>query len=630
MGSGNDEIIEKVVLPMYCVKKVHDDLYWVGGSDRRLALFENVFPIPRGVSYNAYVLTDEKTVLLDTVDRAVSGVFFENLEHVLAGKKLDYVVVNHMEPDHCATLAELVLRYPEVTVVCNAKIVTMIKQFFTFDIDSRVQVVKEGDTLETGAHTLTFVMAPMVHWPEVMVTYDITSKTLFSADAFGTFGALGGNLFADEVNFETEWLDDARRYYTNIVGKYGTQVQALLKKASAIEIETICPLHGPVWRRNIGWFIEKYQKWSTYTPEDEGVVIAYASVYGDTENAATILASKLADAGVKNVKMYDVSVTHPSVIVSEAFRASHLVFASTTYNAGIFCNMETALLDIAAHNLQNRTIAIIENGSWAATSGKLMGEILGGLKNCTILENKVSLKSSLKENQLADLDAMCAAIVSTMPGMQKTEEPAAAALNDQAAMFKLSYGLFVLTAREGDKDNGCIVNTVSQLTDKPKRVTVAVNKANYTHDMILRTGEFNASILTQDAPFELFKYYGFQSGRDVNKFEGADMPRMANGIVYLNGFTNAVISGKVTQAIDCGTHTLFIAEVTELKSVSNDKSVTYQYYFDHIKPKPAPAPAEKKGFVCKICGYVYEGDTLPEDFVCPLCKHGAEDFEPLK
>ena len=614
---------------MFCVKKVHDDLYWVGGSDRRLALFENVFPIPRGVSYNAYVLTDEKTVLLDTVDKAVSGVFFENLEHVLAGRKLDYVVVNHMEPDHCATLGEVVLRHPEVTIVCNAKIVTLIKQFFTFDIDSRVLVVKEGDTLTTGAHTLAFVMAPMVHWPEVMVTYDATTKTLFSADAFGTFGAMDGNLFADEVNFEAEWLEDARRYYTNIVGKYGTQVQALLKKASAIEIETICPLHGPVWRRNVGWFIEKYQKWSTYTPEDEGVVIAYASVYGDTENAATILASKLADAGVKNVKMYDVSVTHPSVIVSEAFRASHLVFASTTYNAGIFCNMETALLDIAAHNLQNRTIALIENGSWAATSGKLMADILGGLKNCTILENKLSLKSSLKEDQLADLDAMCAAIVSTMPGMQKPDAPAAA-LSDQAAMFKLSYGLFVLTAREGEKDNGCIVNTVSQLTDKPKRVTVAVNKANYTHDMILRTGAFNASILTQETPFGLFKYYGFQSGRDVNKFEGADMPRTANGIVYVNGFTNAVISGKVTQAIDCGTHTLFIAEVTELKSLGNDPSVTYQYYFDHIKPKPAPAPVDKKGFVCKICGYVYEGDTLPEDFICPLCKHGAEDFEPLK
>ena len=614
---------------MYCVKKIYDDLFWVGGSDRRLALFENVFPIPRGVSYNSYVLTDEKTVLLDTVDRSVSGLFFENLEHVLNGKPLDYAVVNHMEPDHAATLGELIARHPETTVVCGAKALAMIKQFFTFDIDSRVKIVKEGDVLETGRHSLTFLMAPMVHWPEVMVTYDAATKTLFSADAFGTFGAIDGNLFADEVDFKGEWLDDARRYYTNIVGKYGTQVQALLKKASGVEIKTICPLHGPVWRQNTAWFIEKYARWSTYTPEDEGVAIFYASVYGDTENAAQILAGKLADKGVRNIKMYDVSVTHPSYIVSEAFRVSHLVFASTTYNAGIFCNMETAVADIAAHNLQNRTVAFIENGSWAATSGKLMREKLASLKNLTFLEPVVSLKSSLKEEQLSQLDALCESIVSTMPSLQKKDEPAAPMANANA-MFSLTYGLFVLTAREGDKDNGCIVNTVSQLTDNPKRVTVAVNKANYTHDMILRTGAFNASILTKNAPFELFKYYGFQSGRDVNKFEGMDMPRMNNGIVYLEGFTNAVISGKVTQAIDCGTHTLFIAEVTELKVTSSDRSVTYQDYFDYIKPKPQPAAAQQKGFVCKICGYVYEGDTLPEDFICPLCKHGAEDFEPLK
>ena len=615
---------------MHCVKKVHEDLYWVGSSDRRLALFENVFPIPRGVSYNAYVITDEKTALLDTVDKSVAGVFFENLDHVLSGRPLDYVIVNHMEPDHAATLAELILRHPEVTVVCGAKALAMIRQFFTFDTDGRTLVVSESDTLKLGRHVLTFLMAPMVHWPEVMVTYDTTDQTLFSADAFGTFGAIDGNLFADEVSFERDWLDDARRYYTNIVGKYGTQVQALLKKAATVEIKTICPLHGPVWRRDIAWFVGKYQKWSAYDPEDEGVAVFYASVYGDTENTATILASKLADAGVKNIRMYDVSVTHPSYIVSEAFRVSHLVFASTTYNAGIFCNMETAIHDIVAHNLQNRTIALIENGTWAATSGKLMRDLLSGLKNCTILDETLSLKSAMKENQMETLDALCAAILSTMPSMQPKEAAPSAPLADQSAMFKLTYGLFVLTAREGNKDNGCIVNTVSQLTDNPKRVTVAVNKANYTHDMILRTGAFNASILTRDAPFDLFKYYGFQSGRDVNKFEGTDMPRMDNGIVYLNGFANAVISGRVVQAIDCGTHTLFIAEVTQLKTLSNDRSVTYQDYFDYIKPKPAPAPKDQKGFVCKICGYVYEGDELPADFICPLCKHGAEDFEPLK
>ena len=606
---------------------IREDLFWVGGNDRRLALFENVFPIPRGVSYNAYVMLDEKTVLFDTVDKSVSGVFFESLAHVLAGRKLDYLVVNHMEPDHAATMEELVLRYPEVKIVTNAKAVAMIKQFFTFDVDSRCVVVKEGDTLATGSHTLTFLLAPMVHWPEAMVTYDITTKTLFSADAFGTFGALSGNLFADEVNFERDWLDDARRYYVNIVGKYGTQVQALLKKAATVDIDMICPLHGPVWRSNIAWFVDKYQKWSTYTPEEDAVMIAYASVYGNTENTANILAAKLAERGAKRIAMYDVSATHPSVIVAEAFRCSHLVFASTTYNAGIFCNMETALLDIAAHNLQNRTVALIENGSWAATSGKLMREILAKLKNITVLENTVSLKSSLKEGQLPALDALADAIIASM---KKEEEPAPVPEKlDGKAMFKLSYGLFVLTARDGAKDNGCIINTAAQLTSSPMRISITVNKANYTHDMIQKTGVFNVSILSESTPFSVFQQYGFQSGRTADKLSGKE-PRTENGVAYLAEHANAVISGKVISTVDCGTHTLFIADVTEAHVLSKEASATYAYYFEHIKPKPQPAAEKKKGYVCKICGYVYEGETLPPDFVCPLCKHGADDFEPLK
>ena len=606
---------------------IREDLFWVGGNDRRLALFENVFPIPRGVSYNAYVMLDEKTVLFDTVDKSVSGVFFESLAHVLAGRKLDYLVVNHMEPDHAATMEELVLRYPEVKIVTNAKAVAMIKQFFTFDVDSRCVVVKEGDTLATGSHTLTFLMAPMVHWPEAMVTYDITTKTLFSADAFGTFGALSGNLFADEVNFERDWLDDARRYYVNIVGKYGTQVQALLKKAATVDIDMICPLHGPVWRSNIAWFVDKYQKWSTYTPEEDAVMIAYASVYGNTENTANILAAKLAERGAKRIAMYDVSATHPSVIVAEAFRCSHLVFASTTYNAGIFCNMETALLDIAAHNLQNRTVALIENGSWAATSGKLMREILAKLKNITVLENTVSLKSSLKEEQLPALDALADAIIASM---KKEEEPAPVPEKlDGKAMFKLSYGLFVLTARDGAKDNGCIINTAAQLTSSPMRISITVNKANYTHDMIQKTGVFNVSVLSESTPFSVFQQYGFQSGRTADKLSGKE-PRTENGVAYLAEHANAVISGKVISTVDCGTHTLFIADVTEAHVLSREASATYAYYFEHIKPKPQPAAEKKKGYVCKICGYVYEGETLPPDFVCPLCKHGADDFEPLK
>ena len=613
---------------MYCVKKMTEDLYWVGGNDRRLALFENVYPIPRGVSYNAYVVLDEKTVLLDTVDNSVSPIFFENLAHVLNGRKLDYLIVNHMEPDHAATIEAVVLRYPEVTLVCNKKTAQMMKNFFSFDVDSRVHLVAEMDTLCTGKHTFAFVMAPMVHWPEVMVTYDATTKTLFAADAFGTFGALGGNLYADEVNFQTEWLDDARRYYTNIVGKYGTQVQALLKKAATIEIETICPLHGPVWRKDIGWFIDKYVHWATYTPEEDAVVIAYASVYGNTETAANILAGKLADLGVRNVKVYDVSATHASEIVSECFRVSHLVFLSTTYNAGMFVNMENLVHDIVNHNLQNRTIALVENGSWAPTAGGLMRAEFSKLKNCTILDETVTIKSSLKEAQLESMDALAEAIVDSMPKHEAPVHTADAPV-EQNAMFSLSYGLFVLTARDGAKDNGCIINTVTQLTDTPKRISIAVNKANYTHDMIKKTGVFNVSVLSNDAPFAMFQHYGFQSGRDVDKFAGVQgMARATNGVYYLPYCTNAFISARVTQTIEFETHTLFIADVTEARQLSDVPSMTYAYYFANVKPKPSKLK-EQHGWVCKICGYVYEGEELPADFICPLCKHGAEDFEKV-
>lgn len=399
---------------MHCVKKVTDDLYWIGGSDRRLALFENVYPIPRGVSYNSYVLLDEKTVLLDTVDASISGLFFENLEYVLNGRTLDYLIVNHMEPDHCAVIGDVVRRYPDVKLVCNAKTVPMLKQFFNFPVEDRTVIVKEMDTLCTGKHTFAFVMAPMVHWPEAMVSYDTVDKILFSADGFGTFGAINGNLFADEVNFERDWLDDARRYFINIVGKYGVQVQNLLKKAATLEIKMICPLHGPVWRENLGWFIEKYDTWSSYKPEDQAVMIAYASIYGNTENAAEILASKLADKGVKNIAMYDVSVTDPSVIVSESFRCSHLVFAAPSYNGGIFTKMETVLSELKAHSLQNRTVAIMENGTWAPVAGRQMREIFAGMKNIELLEEGVTIRSAVKEAQEASLKALAEKIASSL------------------------------------------------------------------------------------------------------------------------------------------------------------------------------------------------------------------------
>ncbi len=402
---------------MHNIKKLTNDLFWVGANDRRISLFESVYPVPTGVSYNSYLLLDEKTVLLDTVDKSVNHQFMENVEFALGGRELDYLIINHMEPDHCAEIPAIVAKYPNLKIVCNAKIQTMIKQFFNFDLpENQYHIVKEGDTLNTGRHTLTFIFAPMVHWPEVMVTYDTTDKILFSADAFGSFGAIDGNIFADEVDFDHRYMDEARRYYTNIVGKYGVQVQALLKKASGIEIKMICPLHGYVWRKDLGKFIEKYDKWSSYTPEINSVLIAYASVYGGTQNAAEILAGKLAELGIRDIKMFDVAVTHPSYIISEAFKYSHIVFASTTYNNGIFVAMENLLHDIVAHNLQNRKIAIIENGSWAPVSGKLIKELLEKLKNTEIIEGNVCLKSAVKTDKCEELENLANAIAKSMKG----------------------------------------------------------------------------------------------------------------------------------------------------------------------------------------------------------------------
>jgi Uncharacterized flavoproteins len=616
---------------MYCIKKVTDDLVWVGANDRRLAFFEGVYSVPEGVSYNSYLLTDEKTVLFDTVDKAVRQRFLENVETALKGRKLDYLVVQHVEPDHSAVIPDLIRQHPEIKIVCSARVLEFIKQFYDFDIDSRVHLVEENDTLNTGKHTFQFIMAPMVHWPEVMFTYDSTAKILFSADAFGHFGALNGALFADEVDFAKDYMDETRRYYSNIVGKYGTQVESALDKVSALNIEMICPLHGFVWRSNLSEIISKYMLWSRYEPEERGVMISYASVYGNTENAAEILACRLRDKGIKTI-IFDVSVTPASEIVSAAFKWSHLVFASTTYNAGIFVTMEALIYDLAAHNIQNRRVAIIENGSWAATSGGLIREILGKCEKIDILENNVSILSGLKAAQLSDIESMAEAIGKDFAA------PAGVAQNNQAApnavdpntMFKLSYGLFVLTARDGNKDNGCIINTVMQVTVTPVKITIAVNKANYTHDMILKTGKFNISVLSEGAPFRVFQQFGFHSGKDTDKFAGSgEALRTTNGVRYLSKWTNGVISGEVKESIDCGTHTLFIAEVNQAFSLSREPSVTYQYYFDNIKPKPQPPKGNKKGFVCKICGYVHEGDTLPDDFVCPLCKHGAQDFERI-
>ncbi|MDR2659084.1 MAG: flavin reductase [Spirochaetaceae bacterium] len=616
---------------MHNERLINEGVYWIGGNDRRLSLFEGVYPSPRGVSYNSYLIMDEKTVLLDTVDKSVNNVFFENLEFLLEksgakARKLDYVIVNHMEPDHASALGELILRYPEVKIVANEKTFAMIKQFFSFDVDSRAYLVKEGDKLCTGARTFTFFMAPMVHWPEVMVTYETSLKILFSADAFGTFGAINGNLFADEVNFDRDWLDDARRYYANIVGKYGSQTMDLLAKAAGLEIEMLCPLHGPIWRKNISYFVEKYQKWGSYTPEENAVLVAFASVYGNTENAVNILTSALAEAGVRNIIVYDVSVTDASIIVADAFRCSHLVFASTTYNAGIFIRMEEVLLDIRHHNLQNRVVAFIENGSWAPVAGSQMREICEAMTGWKMLDGMVTLNSSVKDAQAAQIKALAAKIVETMP--KNTVPVHVPKALDPVSFFKMTYGLFLLTARDGEKDNGCIINSAVLLTDTPKRINVAVIKANYTNDIILKTGVFNVSVLTTDTPFKFFQRFGFNSGRNVDKFAGVpDKRRSENGLIYETDYSNAFYSCKVISSSDWGTHTLYTADVTEAALLSNAPSVTYQYYSDNIKPKPPVTTAKKKGYICKVCGYFHEGEELPPDFICPICKHGVDSFE---
>lgn len=635
---------------MYCTKKINDSLYWIGANDRRLAMFEGVYSVPAGVSYNSYILKDEKIAVFDTVDKAVSRVYFENLEHELAGSTPDYLVVHHMEPDHSATLSEFVLRYPEVKIVCNSKILAMIKQFFDFDIDSKAVVVKEGDILILGQHKLTFINAPMVHWPEVMMSYEETDGILFSADAFGHFGALNGAIFADEVDFEADYMNEARRYYTNIVGKYGAQVMAVLKKAAALDIKLICPLHGFVWRKNLKAFIDKYALWASYTPEKKGVMIAYASIYGNTENAAEILSSTLREKGIETV-MFDVSVTPASDIVSACFKYSHLVFASPTYNAGIFVSMEDVLRDVAAHAIKNRTVAFIQNGSWAPASGKLMREIMETVPGVKIIGDIPYVKSSLKADSYEALMALANNIASDIV----PEEKSSAGQIDKNVMNKLTYGLFALFTNDGNKDNACIINTVSQVTDSPMRVSVYINKANYSCDTVMKTGKFNICVLDESAPFALYQRFGFASGRDTNKLEGFKaLGTSENGLKYLLDGSCAYISANVVDAIDCGTHMAFFAEVTEARNMGGKTPVTYAYYFENIKPKPeiptlkaeekteekveikedkatTEVETEKKivAWVCKICGYVYEGETLPDDFICPWCKHPASDFEPV-
>lgn len=594
--------------------KITDTIKYVGVNDHKVDLFEGQYPVANGMAYNSYVILDEKIAVMDTVDANFTHEWLDNLEQVLDGRKPDYLIVQHMEPDHAANVANFLKVYPDTTVVANVKTFQMIYNFFGLTLEGQKLEVTNGGTLSLGNHQLTFVFAPMVHWPEVMVTYDSTDKVLFSADGFGKFGAL---------DVEEDWDDEARRYFIGIVGKYGTQVQSLLKVAATLDIRIICPLHGPVLSEDLGHYIGLYDTWSSYTPEEEGIVIAYTSVYGHTKKAVDLLADKLRSKGCPKVVVYDLARDDMSLALSDAFRYSKLILATTTYNASIYPFMHDYISRLVEHNFQNRTVGLIENGSWAPLAAKVMREMMAKCKKINWLDTTVKILSAINQDNQDQLEAMADELCKEYIAQNDT----LANKNDLTALFRIGYGLYVVTSNDGKKDNGLIVNTVIQLTDTPNRVAVNINKANYSHHVIKQTGVLNVNCLSTEAPFSVFEQFGFQTGRSVDKFVGQTVHRSDNGLVFLDKYINAFMSLKVEDYVDLGTHGMFICSVTEARVMSNQETMTYTYYQNNVKPKPETEG--KKGFVCKVCGYIYEGDELPADYICPLCKHGAADFEPI-
>lgn len=594
--------------------KITDTIKYVGVNDHKVDLFEGQYPVANGMAYNSYVILDEKIAVMDTVDANFTHEWLDNLEQVLDGRKPDYLIVQHMEPDHAANVANFLKVYPDTTVVANVKTFQMIYNFFGLTLEGQKLEVTNGGTLSLGKHQLTFVFAPMVHWPEVMVTYDSTDKVLFSADGFGKFGAL---------DVEEDWDDEARRYFIGIVGKYGTQVQSLLKVAATLDIRIICPLHGPVLSEDLGHYIGLYDTWSSYTPEEEGIVIAYTSVYGHTKKAVDLLADKLRSKGCPKVVVYDLARDDMSLALSDAFRYSKLILATTTYNASIYPFMHDYISRLVEHNFQNRTVGLIENGSWAPLAAKAMREMMAKCKKINWLDTTVKILSAINQDNQDQLEAMADELCKEYIAQNDT----LANKNDLTALFRIGYGLYVVTSNDGKKDNGLIVNTVIQLTDTPNRVAVNINKANYSHHVIKQTGMLNVNCLSTEAPFSVFEQFGFQTGRSVDKFAGQTVHRSDNGLVFLDKYINAFMSLKVEDYVDLGTHGMFICSVTEARVMSNQETMTYTYYQNNVKPKPETEG--KKGFVCKVCGYIYEGDELPADYICPLCKHGAADFEPI-
>ena len=595
--------------------KITEDIKYIGVNDHNVDLFEGQYIVQNGLAYNYYAIIDEKIAVMDTVDGNFTHEWLDNIQEALGERKPDYLVVQHMEPDHSANIVNFIKAYPDAKIVSSVKAFNMMKNFFGTDFPEKQVVVGEGDTLSLGKHTLTFVTAPMVHWPEVIVTYDSYDKVLFSADGFGKFGAL---------DVEEDWACEARRYYIGIVGKYGAQVQALLKKAAGLDIKIICPLHGPVLTENLGYYLGLYDTWSSYQPETEGIVIAYTSVYGNTKKAVLQLAEKLKANGCPKVVINDLARCDMAEAVENAFRYSKLVLATTTYNAEIFPFMHEFITHLTERNFQNRTVAFIENGIWAPLAAKVMKGMFEKSKNITYTDTTVRILSALNDESSAQLNTLAEELCRDYLAQQSST----ANKNDLSALFNIGYGLYVVTSNDGKKDNGLIVNTVTQVTNTPNRIAVTINKENYSHQVIKQTGKMNVNCLSTDAPFAAFEKFGFQSGRNVDKFADCEPLRSENGLVFLPRHINSFMSLKVDQYIDLDTHGMFICEITEARVISNAETMTYTYYQEHVKPKPETEG--KKGYVCKICGYIHEEDELPDDFICPLCKHGAADFEPIQ
>ncbi len=594
---------------------ISNDIKYVGVNDHKIDLFEGQYIVPNGMAYNSYVILDKKVAVMDTVDRNFTHEWLNNLEEALDGRKPDYLVVQHMEPDHSANIKNFMNNYPEAVIVSSQKAFNMMQNFFGTQFEDRRVVVKEGDTLELGEHTLNFVGAPMVHWPEVIVTYDSKDKVLFSADGFGKFGAL---------DVDEDWACEARRYYIGIVGKYGAQVQALLKKAATLDIQTICPLHGPILSENLGYYLDLYNTWSSYGVETDGIMIAYTSVYGNTKKAVEILAEKLRVKGCPKVVVNDLAREDMAECVEDAFRYGRIVLATTTYNAEIFPFMREFINHLTERNFQNKTIGLIENGSWAPLAAKTMKKMLEGCKNIEYTDTTVKIMSALNDESSEQLEKLADELCKDY--MAQNDETADK--NDMTALFNIGYGLYVVTSNDGKKDNGLIVNTVTQVTNSPNRVAVCINKQNYSHHVIKETGKMNVNCLSVEAPFKVFETFGFQSGRNTDKFKDCEKLYSDNGLVFLPKYINSFMSLKVEDYIDLDTHGMFICSVTEARVTSDKETMTYTYYQNNVKPKPETDG--KKGWVCKVCGYVYEGEELPDDFICPLCKHGAADFEPIE